>query len=125
MTKREMYEVIANVFENGVADIEAEVATEVVAFTEKEIAALDRKNAKAKERAAERRAASDELTEAIFAILGETPMTVNDILAALDGENLTPAKIVARATKLVKAERVVKVEVKTVDGRKLVGYAVA
>ena len=125
MTKREMYEVIANVFENGVAGIEAEVATEVVAFTEKEIAALDRKNAKAKERAAERRAASDELTEAIFAVLGETPMTVNDILAALDGENLTPAKIVARATKLVKAERVVKVEVKTVDGRKLVGYAVA
>lgn len=127
MTKREMYEVIANVFETvdvNTLNVEPEVVEEIVIFTGKEIAAIDRKNVKARERAAEKRAEGDAITAAIEGILTNEPKTVNDILAELEDATLTPAKIVARATRLVKAEKAVKETVK-VDGRTLVGYVKA
>lgn len=120
MTKREVYEVIGNVF----ANIEVEGKEDVLEMIEKEKAALDRKNAKAKERAAEKRAEGDALRNVIEGMLTDEPMTVNDIIAEINDDTLTPAKVVARMTQLVKAEKAVKETVK-IEGRKLIGYVKA
>ena len=120
MTKREALAVIGSVFEG----IEVEGREDVLAYVEKEIAALDHKNEMAAKRAAEKRAKGDELRATIEGLLSEEPKTINDILAELDDESLTPSKIVARMTQLVKAGKAVKENVKIGD-RKLVAYTVA
>ena len=53
ITKREMFEAIKETFETGECKFEADV---VKAFCDKEIAALDAKAAKAKQRAAAKKA---------------------------------------------------------------------
>ena len=120
MTKREMYDVIANVF----ATVDNENKDDILAFCEKEKAALDHKNEAAKKRAAEKRAAGDALRAAVYNVLGDEPMTVNDILVALGDENLTPAKVTARTRQLVAAGEIERTMVK-VEGRKLTAYTVA
>lgn len=122
MTKKEKFDVIANVF--ATVDVDTEVRDEILAFCENEVAALDRRNAKAKETAAKKRTESDALKDTIEGMLSEEPITVNDILDRLGDETLTPAKIVARMTQLVKVGKANKTNVK-VDGRKLVGYVLA
>lgn len=113
------------------ADTEIDI-TELVEFCEKQIDALDRKAVKAKERAAERKEASDDLTEAIFDILTDEAQTITQILEALDDEELTNAKISNRCAKLAKAGRAIKSEVvipgdkeSGVKARKLVAYSLA
>ena len=123
MTNREKFDVIGQVFAN-VADVDADVRDEILEFVEKQVAALDSKNAKAKARAAEKRAEGDELRGILAGMLTDEPKTVNDILAEVGDENLTPAKVVARMTQLVKAGQAAKETIK-VEGRKLVGYTVA
>lgn len=120
MTKREMYDVIGSVF----ATTDREDKDEILAFVEKEKAALDRKNEKAKERAAEKRAAGDELRERVKGVLGSEPMTIGEILDALGDESLTSAKITARTRQLVAAGAIEKQMVK-VEGRKLTAYTLA
>lgn len=120
MTKREAYEVISSVF----ANIEHESREEVLSLCEKEIAALNHKNEMAKKRAAAKRAQGDALREHIEGLLSEEPMTVNDIVAKIDDEAITPAKVVARVNQLVKAEKANK-EIIKVEGRKLVAYTLA
>lgn len=117
MTKREMYDVIATVF----AATDREDREEIMAFVEKEKAALDRKNEKAKERAAEKRAAGDALKARIEKILNDEPITVNGIIVALGDEDLTPAKITARTRQLVAEGIALKEQVK-IDNRKLMAY---
>ena len=122
MTKREFY-----VFANDVfATVEVEGIDEAKAFIAKEVAALDAKNEKAKERAAAKRAEGDAMKAVIAGVIGDEPMTVNDIIAAIETEypDVTPAKVVARMKGLVADEVVTKETVK-VDGRKLVGYVKA
>lgn len=92
-------------------------------FLEKSIAQLDNKAAKAAEKAAATRAAGDELKTRIKDVLGETPMTVVQIVEALDDPEVTNAKVIARASQLVKAGEIFKSDVKTEDNRKLVGYS--
>ena len=120
MTNREKFDIIGQVFAN-VADVDANVRDEILEFVEKQVAALDTKNAKAKERAAERRADGDALRGAIEGLLTDEPKTVNDILGELGDDTITPAKVVARMTQLVKADKAAKETVK-IEGRKLVGY---
>lgn len=120
MTKKETFDVIANVF----ATVDVPEKDEVLAFIEKEKAAIDAKNVKAKERAAAKRAEGDALRAKIEDVLTDEPMTINDIIEAVDVEGLTPAKVVARMRQLVAAEKVAKESV-NVDGRKLVAYVKA
>ena len=120
MTKREVFEVVCDVF-NG---IDHEFKADVLAEMEKEIAALDRRNETAKRRAAEKRAEGDALRGTLEGLLTDEPKTVNDILGELGDETVTPAKVVSRMAQLVKAEKAEKVTVKE-DGRKLVAYIAA
>ena len=120
MTKREMYEVIESVFSAS----ENEHRDDVLAMVAKEKAALDRKSESAKKRAAEKRAAGDELRARIEGVISDEPITVNGIIEALGDEDLTPAKVTARTRQLFAAGLIEKQTVK-VDGRKLTAYVLA
>lgn len=112
---------------------ETEIATdELVEFCQKQIDALDRKSVKAKEKADARKEALDELTDTIYDILTDEPMTIGQILEILDNDELTNAKVSNRCSKLAKAGRAVKSEVTIpadkevgTKARKLVAYAKA
>ena len=126
ITKREMFEAIKKTFETGSCEFEADV---VIAFCDKEIASLDAKAAKAKERAAAKKAEGDALKDAVAAALTEDFAVIADIAAKVDVEDATVAKVTYRLTALVK-DGVAKKEEVTVEGaegkkRKVMAYALA
>ena len=124
ITKREMYEAIIEMVNGGEMKYDA---TEFVAFCENEIALLDKKAVKAKERAAVKRAEGDELTAAVEAALGDEFEVIADITARVEGEDVTVAKVTYRLGQLVKAGKAEKTEM-TIAGkdgqkaRKVVAY---
>ena len=102
ITKREMYEAIKETFETGSCKFDATVVME---FCDKEIAALDAKAAKAKERAAAKKAEADVLmTQVEEALTGEF-QTIADIAAAVAEVNAdaTVSKVTYRLSKLVES----------------------
>lgn len=110
---------------NELLAIEAVATNEaLVEFINKEIAAIDAKAAKAKERAAEKKADGDALRETVFGVLTTDAQPIDDIVAAIADEDVTKAKVTARLTQLVKAEKAVKEEVKVGD-RKVMAYRLA
>lgn len=119
MTNREKFEKISAVF----ATLDDADRDEIMEFCEKEIAAIARRNEKAKERATSKRAEGEALREKIYETLGEEPKAIADIVAELADDTITPSKVVARANALVKEGRVTKTTIK-VDGRKLVAYSI-
>ena len=119
ITKREMFEAIKETFETGSCKFDAEV---VKAFCDKEIAALDAKAAKAKERAAAKKSEGDELMGQVKAALTGEFQTIADIAAAVAEVNAdaTVSKVTYRLTKLVEAGDAEKTDVSIpgVDGAK-------
>lgn len=85
---------------------------------------LDKKAAKAAERAAANKAEGDELRAKVLALVTDAPQTADEITAALGDADVSKAKVVARLTQLVKAEAVKKEETKIGDSRKMV-YSLA
>ena len=112
MTKKEIFGLIAETC----ADNEV-----IVEFCAAEVAKLDAKAAKAKEKAAEKKAAGDELYAVIVEAVGADSMTAEDVLASIDGEDLTVAKVRARLSQAVKNGVLVKESVK-VDGKAKMHY---
>ena len=110
ITKREMYEAIKETFETGSCKFEADV---VIEFCEKEIASLDTKAAKAKERAAAKKAEADELMKTVEAALTEDYQTIAEIAAVVaeTDPDATISKVTYRLTKLVEAEIAEKTDV--------------
>ena len=74
ITKRERYESIKALVE-AVGPVEGIDTEGIVAFCDKEIAALATRAEKAKEKAAEKRAEGDELQAAVLAALTDEPAT--------------------------------------------------
>ena len=64
------------------------------------------------------------MTDAILAQIGNEPITVDEIVIALDSEEVTRNKVTARLGKLVKAGTIVKEAVK-VEGNKRMAYRLA
>lgn len=99
---------------------------ELVEYCEKELAKLDKKNAKAKERAAEKRAIGDELQADVLAAINGDPQTRDDILAAVieatGDEELTVGKVQSKLNNLVEAGKIAKCKVKTEDGKTKTAY---
>ena len=83
----------------------------LIEFVEGEIAALARKAAKAKEKAAEKKTERDELCEAVYAVLTTEPQTRDQVFEQVEGEDISLAKVGARLTKLVASGDVAKTEV--------------
>lgn len=119
ITKREMFEAIKETFETGACKYDA--AT-VMAFCDKEIASLDAKAAKAKERAAAKKAEADVLMGQVEDALTGEFQTIADIAAAVSAVNAdaTVSKVTYRLTKLVEAGVAEKTDVSVpgVDGGK-------
>lgn len=116
ITKREMYEAIKTGCTTGewtVSDVE------IAEFCDNEIALLDKKAIKAKERAAEKRAAGDELTDAVRAALTDEFAVIADIAAKVAetyGEDATVAKVTYRLGQLVKNGEAENTDVKVAGG---------
>lgn len=111
VTKKEMFEMIkAALAENK----------DVVDFCDKEIASLDRKAAKAKERAAEKKADGDELTAVVESVLTDELTTIADITAKIDGPDVTVHRVSYRLSQLAKNGKAVAedITVAGVDGGK-------
>ena len=119
VTKKEMYAFIAD----ALSDNEA-----VVEFCEHEIDALNKKAEKAKERAAKKKAEGDELKDVIAAVLTDELQTIADVVAQIEGEDITVGKVSYRLNALVKEGKAVKedVVIETPEGKKVKrkGYAV-
>ena len=97
---------------------------ELVEFIDKQIETLEKRKAAAAERAEKKKAESDAMTDAILAQIGNEPITVDEIVIALDSEEVTRNKVTARLGKLVKAGTIVKEAVK-VEGNKRMAYRLA
>lgn len=84
---------------------------DMVAFCDKEIASLDTRAAKAKERAAAKRAEGDDLMDAVLNVLTDDPMTRTEVFDRLGDPETSVAKVGYRLTALVAAGKAVKSEV--------------
>ena len=128
ITKKDVLTAIKTAVENGFADVavgEDKVVTadDVIAYVDTTIAQLEKKNEKAREKSAERKAEGDALRATIEGILTEDEYkTIANIVAEIDDEEVTPARVTARLTQLCKAGAAHKTKVKVGD-RTVNGYA--
>lgn len=129
ITKREMFEAIKETFETGSCKFDAET---VMAFCDKEIASLDAKAVKAKERAAAKRAEADELMTQVREALTDEFQTIADIASVVVEVNpeATVSKITYRLTKMIEANIAEKAQVtipatETTKARKVQAYRLA
>ena len=126
LTKRSVYEALLKMVETGTLEITED---ELKTFCENEIALLDKKAEKAKERAATKRAEGDALTDAVRGALTGEFEPIADIAARIEGEDVTVAKVQYRLGQLVKAGEAEKQEMKVTgaDGKKrtVMGYRFA
>lgn len=117
MTKAMWFEAIKAVVEAS----EAEQKAEMVEFIDAQVELLAKKAEKAKERAATKKVEGDELREVVRTVLTEEFQPIDEIVAQIDGEDITKAKVTARLTQLVKAELAEKEQIKVGD-RKVMAY---
>lgn len=126
ITKREMFVAIKETFETGSCKFDAET---VKAFCDKEIASLDAKAAKAKERAAAKKAEADVLMGQVEDALTDEYQTIADIAATVAEVNpdATISKVQYRLSKLVENQIAEKSQVtlektETSKARKVMAY---
>lgn len=122
-TKATYFEELKEIVNTAVEDQEQK--DELIEFIDKQLETLKNRKEAAAKRAEQKKAESDALTEEIYAVLGEDLMTLDQIVEALDSEDVTRNKVTARLGKLVKAERVEKEAVKVEGGGKRMAYRIA
>ena len=118
LTKKDYYGMLKDI----VLTSDVDNKEELEAFIDRQVEIIDNKAEKAKERAAEKKAEGDELRAAIKSVLTEDYQSADDILAQLEGEDLSKAKIIARLTQLVNNGDAEKAQAKTEDGKKFMTY---
>lgn len=118
LTKKDYYGMLKEI----VLTSDVDNKEELEAFIDRQVEIIDNKAEKAKERAAEKKAEGDELRAAIKSVLTEDYQSADDILAQLEGEDLSKAKIIARLTQLVNNGDAEKAQAKTEDGKKFMTY---
>jgi hypothetical protein len=130
ITKRAMFEAIKETFETGECRFDAET---VMAFCDKEIASLDAKAMKAKERAAAKKAEADVLLDVVKDALTDEFRPIADIAAPIleanPEEDWSVAKVTNRLTKLVASGVAEKTQVtipatETTKARKVNAYRI-
>lgn len=109
ITKRDVLMGLVAMGNGGTTEISWE---DIVKYAENEIELLDKKASKAAERAAAKRVEGDELQEVIYEALSEDFEPIADILARIDGEDVTAAKAAVRLRRLVDAGKAEKSEIK-------------
>ena len=122
ITKREKFEMLKEIV-RGDINVEMTVEqAELVDFLDSQINAIDAKAEKAKARNAEKKANGDELRDVVQAILTDEFQTIDAIVAQIEGEEITKAKVTARLTSLVNNGIAEKADVTDEEGRKLKAY---
>ena len=123
ITTRDYYEMLKEIVYPTNADCEMTVEQgELIEFLDKQIALIDSKAEKAKARNAEKKANGDELREVVQGVLTDEFQTIDAIVAQIEGEEVTKAKVTARLTALVNNGIAEKTDVKDDEGRKLKAY---
>lgn len=115
ITKAEVLAIIAEAMADN---------ADVVAYCENELALLENKKIKARERQDKKRAEGDELQAVVASLLTDAPQTRDEITAQIEGEDITVGKVQAKLNNLVKFNQASKCDVKTEDGKKRTGYTV-
>lgn len=118
ITKRDYYEILQGL----VAENAGDNKDLLLEFLDKQIVLIDAKAEKAKVRNAEKKAAGDELRAVVQSVLTDELQTIDEIVAQIEGEELTKAKITARLSSLCREGIAEKLDTKTEDGRKLKAY---
>ena len=105
----------------GITD---EFKDELVDFIDKQVEAIEKRKVAAAARAEKKKAEVDALTDEIFALMTEEFMTADEIVDALDNEDVTRNKVTARLAKLIKEDKVVKETIK-IDKKRKMAYKLA
>lgn len=131
LTKKNIYDALINFANSGAMECtigeEKHTITseELFNFATNEKAQLEKKNAAARKRAADK-AAADELLNAVASVLTDEFQTIAEVTDCIDGADVTTAKIQYRLNSLVKAGEAEKQEMKVTgaDGKKriVMGY---
>ena len=128
ITKKQMFEGMIAHFNGEDVEIENEAFVE---FCQDQIADLDKKAAKAKERAAAKKAEGDELTDLVHSVLTDEYQTIADItvVVAETVPDVSASKITARLTKLFNTGVIEKEQISVEDSegkkRKCMAYRLA
>lgn len=104
VTKRKVLEGLITLAETGECTLAAE---DIKTFAEKEIASMDKRAAADKKRREAKAAESDEITETVYEVLTDEPMSAKEILDKL-GLDMPKSKLIPKLTKLIKDKRAVK-----------------
>lgn len=124
ITNKEQYLKLKKYVWDGESEKTTEQA-ELLDFIESRIALIDNKAEKAREKAAEKKAAGDELRAVVKSVLTNEFQTADEITAQIEGEDVSRAKIIARLGQLVKNEEAIKTDVKLEDKRTVKAYKLA
>lgn len=101
ITKKDIFTALLEAAEHGTISLPDEITQDDVAeFCAKEIASLERKAETARAKAAEKKAAGDELRERVAAILTAEPMTIAEVTEALGDPDISSNKIAYRLNSL-------------------------
>lgn len=118
ITKREYFEMLKEI----VNESNNENKGELIYFIESQIASIETKAAKAKERAAAKKAMGDELRDTVKSVLTNEFQTADEITAKVDVEDISKNKVIARLTQLVNLGEVEKTDVKDESGKTRKAY---
>ncbi len=118
ITKKEYFEMLKEI----VNESNNENKGELIYFIESQIASIETKAAKAKERAAAKKAEGDALREAVKSVLTNEFQDAETITALVDGEDVTKNKVIARLTQLVNLGEVEKTDIKNESGKTRKAY---
>ena len=107
-------------------EIDEELKVAYEEMLDKELASLEKRKESAQKRAAAKKEESDALTDEILAVVKNATdvILVDDIVEALDNEEITRQKVTARLGKLVNVGAITKETVK-VEGARKMGYRAA
>lgn len=107
ITKRQMFNAMINFANTGSFSYKVDDETmvvapdEIVSFAENEIALLDKKLEKAKASAAKKKTENDPLTDALAMALTHDFEPIAEIVARIEGDDVTVSKCTYRLNKLV------------------------
>ena len=121
ITKKDFFAAIRTMVE-GIEVVGDIPADKVLEFIDTQVAQIDAKAAKAKERAGEKKAEGDEISKRILEVLTDDFQTGEYITQLVsDIPEITKSKVVARLSNLVKQGKAEKEQIK-VDTRKIMAY---
>lgn len=127
VTKRQVLEALTAAILDGNVTLDSDIVTveDLQEYCQTTIEQLDAKAAKAKEKAAEKKAANDELKGLVFEHLTDEFQTAEALVDCIGNVEVTKAKVVNRLAALVKEGVAVKEEVKQEDKTKKMMYKLA